>query len=364
MALDPNWKYIDSSRENMNAGQGMLGNILSAVMQNKMKQGNDAKDLQNAITLMKMKAQIEAESPQGQLYKKLIEENGGNANNPDSQMATVLGNPVMRSQVSDPSVDPVMANTTLPKMIMKSFGKSGPTFVNPSATINNSTTTDAEIQNTAQGIMAGTLPPDISKITSFRDRTRVVSALQQKGYDLTNAGLQYKGREAQAPNAKLQDAKVNQAIHLRALADQYYDPSTSSYNVPQAQYSEMVMGLASLVANSNTATDSSRREINQKTAAGDINGLASYLTGTPKNASTQEMMRNLIDSIDRQGSIAEQERNAYTGKTNYGSSFNNFLSKSPSKQENPAFTGGSGAQYMGGSEYKTTPGGNKYKVIQ
>ncbi len=109
----------------------------------------------------------------------------------------------------------------------------------------------------------------------------------------------------------LQDAKVNQAIHLKALLDQYKDPTTGIYSVPKAQYAEIAMGMANLVSGSNVASDSAREEITQKTAKGDINGALTYILGTPFSGSTDAVFKNLADSIDRQGKVSEDLRNQY-----------------------------------------------------
>lgn len=113
----------------------------------------------------------------------------------------------------------------------------------------------------------------------------------------------------------LQDAKVNQAIHLKALADQYKSVDTKGnpvYNIPTSQYYELAIGLATLVSGSNTTSDTDRKEIAAKTAAGDLKGALQYVTGTPQNGNTQSMIKNLVDSIDRQGTVAQQERDQYT----------------------------------------------------
>lgn len=107
----------------------------------------------------------------------------------------------------------------------------------------------------------------------------------------------------------LQDAKVNQAIHLKALVDQFKDPTTGDYNIPTSQYYELAIGLASLVSGTNTTSDSDRKEIAAKTASGDLRGALQYITGSPQNGNTQEMIKNLIGSIDRQGQVAEDLRN-------------------------------------------------------
>lgn len=110
----------------------------------------------------------------------------------------------------------------------------------------------------------------------------------------------------------LQDAKVNQAIHLKALVEQYKDDK-GNYNIPQVQYAELAMGLASLLSGTNTVSDSARESITQKTLSGDINGAISYITGAPQTGSTQDTFKNLIDSIDRQGMVAEDLRDSYVG---------------------------------------------------
>jgi hypothetical protein len=113
----------------------------------------------------------------------------------------------------------------------------------------------------------------------------------------------------------IQDAKVNQAIHLKALFDQYAttDPDTGKavYNIPKSQYAEIATGLANLISPTGIVSDSLRKEIITRTAKGDINGAISYATGSPQNGSTQAVFQILKDSVDRQGTVAEQERQKY-----------------------------------------------------
>jgi hypothetical protein len=113
----------------------------------------------------------------------------------------------------------------------------------------------------------------------------------------------------------IQDAKVNQAIHLKALFDQYAttDPDTGKavYNIPKSQYAEIATGLANLISPTGVVSDSLRKEIITRTAKGDINGAISYATGSPQNGSTQAVFQNLKYSVDRQGTVAEQERQKY-----------------------------------------------------
>lgn len=109
----------------------------------------------------------------------------------------------------------------------------------------------------------------------------------------------------------MEDQKVNQAIHLLALMDQGKDQKTGQYNIPKAQFAELASGLATLVSPNGRPTDSMRGEIEQRTAKGDFNGVLTYLTGTPFNGSTQDMYKILRDSIERQGGVAENNREGY-----------------------------------------------------
>lgn len=106
----------------------------------------------------------------------------------------------------------------------------------------------------------------------------------------------------------LQDAKVNQAIHLKTLYTKFYDPKTGNYNIPTSQYAELALGLASLLSPTGNTSEGERAEIKSKTLNGDLRGMLQYVTGVPQNGNSQQMMKNLIDSIERQGAVSEQLR--------------------------------------------------------
>ncbi len=80
--------------------------------------------------------------------------------------------------------------------------------------------------------------------------------------------------------------------------------------MPTAQYAELVLGLASLVAPSGTTAAADRAELMAKTASGDLKGAIQYITGVPQNGNTQEIIKNMIDSIDRQAATAMANREA------------------------------------------------------
>lgn len=109
----------------------------------------------------------------------------------------------------------------------------------------------------------------------------------------------------------LEDQKVNQAIHLLALFDQNRDPKTGAYTIPKMLIPEATLGLARLVSPTGQPGQDVERELNQRTAKGDLAGVVTYLTGVPVTGSTQQVFQALRDSIERQGRTAEQNRNTY-----------------------------------------------------
>lgn len=112
-------------------------------------------------------------------------------------------------------------------------------------------------------------------------------------------------------NFGVQDTKVNQAIHIGNLADQYYDPKTDSYDIPEAQFNETVMGLANLVSGSNVSTVEGLRSITPKNFRSDMSHIAAYWSGKPITNQPQAMIRNILDSVDRQGAVSENLRDNY-----------------------------------------------------
>lgn len=107
-----------------------------------------------------------------------------------------------------------------------------------------------------------------------------------------------------------ENAKVDQANHLNALFTQYYDPKTGNYNIPKSQYAELAIGLANLVSGTGSASEGTIQSIMQATAKGDLNNAIAYATGIPQNGSTQDVFKNLIDSVDRQATTAVSNREA------------------------------------------------------
>lgn len=108
----------------------------------------------------------------------------------------------------------------------------------------------------------------------------------------------------------LEDAKVNQAKHLIALFDQTKN-AKGEYEIPRVMQTEIAMGLARLVSPTGVVGEGTLNEINQKTAKGDLAGTLTYLTGHPFTGSTQEIFKMYRDSIERQGKVAQDNRESY-----------------------------------------------------
>lgn len=111
----------------------------------------------------------------------------------------------------------------------------------------------------------------------------------------------------------IENAKVNQANHLNSLVMQYYDPKTGNYNIPTSQYAELVIGLANMISPAGNSSEGDRAEIRAKTAAGDLKGALQYATGVPQNGNTQAIIKNLVDSVDRQAETAIRNRESALG---------------------------------------------------
>lgn len=180
--------------------------------------------------------------------------------------------------------------------------------------------------------------------------------------------------QARSGGLGLQDSKVNQAIDLRTLINQTYDPKTGKYNIPPSLNSELVLGLARMVSPSGQVGIELEQELKQKTLREGVASALVYLgVADPKSVGgpTQDVAKLFIDSIDRQGKTAEKLRDTYTKglkdryptrldpkrrefleKSELGSSFDDFLKNSPDykvNQEKKSLPAGFGSKKPGAS---------------
>lgn len=106
----------------------------------------------------------------------------------------------------------------------------------------------------------------------------------------------------------LQNNKVDAAIHARTLINQSYDPATGDYNITQVPFGDLSENMGSLLSGQTGSSEGRIAALKQKTAQGDINGVISYFTGKPSNATSQDAIKQLVNIIDRQGEVSEDLR--------------------------------------------------------
>jgi hypothetical protein len=111
----------------------------------------------------------------------------------------------------------------------------------------------------------------------------------------------------------LQDSKVNQAIDLRTMINQNYDPKTGTYNIPPALHAELALGLARLLSPNGQVGIQLEEILRQKTAKEGLANTLIWMGFDPKQVggTTQSVINMFIHTIDRQGLISEQLRDKY-----------------------------------------------------
>lgn len=102
----------------------------------------------------------------------------------------------------------------------------------------------------------------------------------------------------------IQNKKVSSAIDLKTLLNQYKD-TNGNYNVPATAYTELAVGMATLLSPTGVPAQSVVQDLQQATLKGDLAGALTYATGVQQTGTTQNILTNLADSIDRQGQTAE-----------------------------------------------------------
>ncbi len=121
----------------------------------------------------------------------------------------------------------------------------------------------------------------------------------------------------------IEDQKVNQAIHLRALIDQYEGKA-----MPAQIQAELALGLARLTSPGGTVGAELEKEFNQRTAQGGVAKAVAWITGDPTlvNATPEKLREMFADSINRQGTVAQQNRQTY---------LNEMIAMLPTQLEKP-----------------------------
>lgn len=147
-----------------------------------------------------------------------------------------------------------------------------------------------------------------AKAHVLADQPNVDRARQDRLYNQAVNDIAVKQVSYRSGSIGTQDQKVSQAIHARQLINQAYDPNTGQYNVTQVPYGELSESVGSMLSGGTGSSDARIAALKQKTAQGDINGVLTYFTGKPSNATSQDAIKQLVQIIDRQGLTSEQIR--------------------------------------------------------
>lgn len=102
--------------------------------------------------------------------------------------------------------------------------------------------------------------------------------------------------------------KVDNAILARTLMEnpENYDPKTDTYrNITGGMYTDLASALAKVVNPSSQTGVQLIDEMKQRTGQGDFNSALQYITGHPENATSQDLLRVLKHSLDREGKAAQ-----------------------------------------------------------
>ena len=132
-------------------------------------------------------------------------------------------------------------------------------------------------------------------------------ALQDKLENQFQTNLKQIDTSSKGPMG-VQSSKVNQAISLQTLINQIDQKGGTP---SQAQFNELAIGTAALIASGTSGTDSERAGLMQKSLAGDVNGIINYFSGGTGGATTQQIYQLMKDSIAREGTAAQDRLNSY-----------------------------------------------------
>lgn len=167
----------------------------------------------------------------------------------------------------------------------------------------------------AKGVPVNQLTPD--DIDAARQRYLDTTAAAGTMGPKAQQGLEQKYRDIVAKEISsrsgdlgTQNDKISQATHLLALFDQNKDKN-GNYTLPSQQLSEAALGLANLIAGKGGATQEMTKNLTPQSLKGDAAKALQYITGEPQTGSTQDLLKQLHDSIQRQGEIAQGIRNKH-----------------------------------------------------
>ena len=152
----------------------------------------------------------------------------------------------------------------------------------------------------------------------------------------------------------VQDNKVNAAVHARQLISDSYDPKTGNYNITQLPFNELTELVGSLLSGGTGSSEGRIDALRQNTLYAQYQKAVSYIIAHPTEANSQDMIKQVVGIIDRQGEVSEKLRDNEFNKLkelpvfkrmnlddedmdsikklNIGTSFKDELAKAPDMQ--------------------------------
>src|SRR5262249_2422778 len=92
-----------------------------------------------------------------------------------------------------------------------------------------------------------------------------------------------------------------------------YDPKSQTYNLSPNQYTELALNVAQLMSPTGNIGVQLVDELQQPTMKGNLGKMLTFVTGTPFNGTTQEVAKQLYNTVQRQGQVAVDNRDQELG---------------------------------------------------
>ena len=188
------------------------------------------------------------------------------------------------------------------------MGSNGPRQVTPKAGMQ-----PQDIEKAAQGLLKGEPPSMISSYGGLRQRV-INRAMELDGnYDPAKSELSYKAGQSEMGNARIQDAKVNQANNLMQIFNTHYDTKTDTYTIPPSMHTEIALGYAKMLSPTGVVAQDLVGKLQQGTLQEKINGVRIYFGMDPMKTggTTQSVLKFFRDAIDTQAKQSVKQRQQY-----------------------------------------------------
>lgn len=163
------------------------------------------------------------------------------------------------------------------------------------------------------GLEAGAVPLGTHLVSPKGGDEGTSSDRVQQKLEKEYTALKARALSSRSGGLGLENMKVDQAIHLRQSINQRYDPKTGTYNIPPSLHAEYVIGLARLMSPGGVVAVQTMDELRQKTAREGVANTLIAMGFNPEEVggTTQSVARFFVHQIDRQGEVAEDNRQGY-----------------------------------------------------